>query len=312
MLCYTVNKNDRWENMEYGEFYNNVLLGFRLSRVEFLWGSPFSFAKKAFKAGKKELDLMLKHDGFTSKEKKDSRAYMNGIIDYYRIKDIQKYEIILIGIAIQRYGLTNANTNQEDKLELFDVAYSALQTISTKTVPNKQQLGQMLAEHADTPFPEVVEMVYDYLNKKYTSINSEVSNGNGYVFLSHSSEDIEIVKRIKGSIEKNGIKTWFSEDDIKYGDSYAKAIEDAISKASCFLAILSSNSVQSKWVEKEIDRALNHGVVVIPLLVNDIKLPEAYSFYLTNNQFCRLSNLTTESFDNQMMKIINVIKSTLM
>ncbi|RJX25997.1 MAG: toll/interleukin-1 receptor domain-containing protein [Acholeplasma sp.] len=297
--------------MEYGEFYNTILMGFRLSRIEFLWGSPFPFAKKAFKSGKKELDLMLKQDGFVSKEKKDSHIYMDSVLNYYRSKNIQKYEYILIGIAVQRYSLVKANTNEEDKNELKDIAYSALQTISSKTIKDKQSFAQMLIEHSETEFPDMIEILFDYLNTKPITNNNRNVNSDGYVFISYSTEDAGIVSSIKEVIEKNNIRTWFAQDDIKYGDSYAKAIEDAISKASCFLAILSANSVKSKWVEKEIDRALNHGIIVIPLLINDIKLPDAYTFYLTNSQICKLSNVGNESFENQMMKIVHVIQSTL-
>lgn len=79
-----------------------------------------------------------------------------------------------------------------------------------------------------------------------------------YYFISYSSRDYYFVSRIRDAIESAGIKCWMAPRDIPHGTNYAHIIEVAIKNAQQFVIILSSNSIWSVWVEKELQRAIHH------------------------------------------------------
>ena len=79
-----------------------------------------------------------------------------------------------------------------------------------------------------------------------------------YCFISYSSRDYNFVKRVHDILESNGLKCWMAPMDIPRGTSYPYILENAILNATMFILMLSRNSLQSIWVEKELLRALSH------------------------------------------------------
>ena len=105
-----------------------------------------------------------------------------------------------------------------------------------------------------------------------------------YVFISYKVEDAEDAGWVKSTLEANGIPCWMAPDSIPGGSSYATEIEKAISGCSAFVLILSEKAQGSKWVSKELDRAINHGKRVMPYTLDDAPLKDDFSFYLSNVQ----------------------------
>ncbi|MCR4743722.1 MAG: toll/interleukin-1 receptor domain-containing protein, partial [Lachnospiraceae bacterium] len=105
-----------------------------------------------------------------------------------------------------------------------------------------------------------------------------------YVFLSYSSKDADFMKEIVGLLQSMNIEYWKAPEKIPAGSSYAKEINRAIENCSLFLLVLSQNSQESIWVEKEIDCALNSRRVIIPYNIDNVALVDAFKFYLNNVQ----------------------------
>lgn len=100
----------------------------------------------------------------------------------------------------------------------------------------------------------------------------------GSVFLSHSHEDKEFVRRLAINLTAAGVKVWLDEAEIKIGDSLIRKIEEGISTVEYVAACLSPNSVSSNWVTKELDIAMTKEikgkrVVVLPILIQDCEIP---------------------------------------
>ena len=98
------------------------------------------------------------------------------------------------------------------------------------------------------------------------------------VFLSHSSKDKPRVREIAYFLKENGIYVWIDEAEIKIGDSLIKKITDGISEADYLFAFLSNNSINSAWVQEELEIAMNleiekKKVVVVPILLEDCDIP---------------------------------------
>lgn len=99
------------------------------------------------------------------------------------------------------------------------------------------------------------------------------------IFLSHTSEDKPFVRHLKNDLERHGVtKVWLDEAEIQIGDSLIKKIDEGLKMTKYIGVILSPRSVKSKWVEKELDIAMNREigsgeVVVLPLVMEECEIP---------------------------------------
>ncbi|MGI9060496.1 MAG: toll/interleukin-1 receptor domain-containing protein [Ktedonobacteraceae bacterium] len=75
-------------------------------------------------------------------------------------------------------------------------------------------------------------------------------------FLSYSSTDEHIAKRLHADPQANDVGCWFAPHDLKPGNYVRKEIDQAIHMQDKLLLILSENSVNSGWVDYEVELAL--------------------------------------------------------
>lgn len=76
-----------------------------------------------------------------------------------------------------------------------------------------------------------------------------------HVFLSYSRKDSSIMRRVRDDLRANGLTVWTDEGIEPGSDSWKMNIESAIKEAGCLVAILSPDSVDSRWVRAELDYA---------------------------------------------------------
>ena len=98
------------------------------------------------------------------------------------------------------------------------------------------------------------------------------------IFLSHNYQDKEFVRKLALDLECHGIRVWLDEAELKIGDSLIEKIRDGIDNVNYVAVILSSNSIKSRWVQKEIDVAMTleingNEIKVLPLMLEMCELP---------------------------------------
>src|SRR5689334_10459566 len=89
------------------------------------------------------------------------------------------------------------------------------------------------------------------------------------VFLSHSSLDRAFAIQIAGLLRFHGVAVWFSQTDIVGAQQWHDEIGNALRRCDWFILLLSTNSVGSDWVKRELLFALNehrYAEKIIPLL----------------------------------------------
>lgn len=104
-----------------------------------------------------------------------------------------------------------------------------------------------------------------------------------YTFISHSSDDKETVEFIVNALEQSKIKCWVSTRDIKPG-YYPKQIVNAIRECSIFVVISSEHSNASEHVSNEIERAFDCGKMIIPFMLNNVRLSDEQLYFLARQQ----------------------------
>ncbi len=78
-----------------------------------------------------------------------------------------------------------------------------------------------------------------------------------HVFVSHSQADIDVVRRISTEFVRANVKVWYDMIKLGPGDELSPAIFEAIDAAEVFVILASPGSLQSMWVQRELEYALS-------------------------------------------------------
>jgi len=128
------------------------------------------------------------------------------------------------------------------------------------------------------------------------------------VFISHSSADKErFVREFARRLEMEGISVWYDDWEIKPGDSLTqKLFQEGLGKAKALIAVISKNSIKSKWVQEELNRASYKRVGgkfrVIPIILDDCPIPESVKGLV----WIKISDLS--NYEDVFTKIVSTLK----
>ncbi|MFL7870003.1 MAG: toll/interleukin-1 receptor domain-containing protein [Anaerolineales bacterium] len=93
------------------------------------------------------------------------------------------------------------------------------------------------------------------------------------VFISYSRKDIAFARRLAGDLEKAGFDVWWDISDLKGGDDWVRFIPAAIEASQYFVVLLSPNSIQSEWVEREYSYAIRLRKKIVPAMIKSCEVP---------------------------------------
>ena len=75
-------------------------------------------------------------------------------------------------------------------------------------------------------------------------------------FISYSSADSNFAGRLYEDLQARGIRCWYAPDRMSIGDRIRDTIKQSIRLHDKVIVVLSENSIQSNWVEDEVETAL--------------------------------------------------------
>jgi len=128
------------------------------------------------------------------------------------------------------------------------------------------------------------------------------------IFLSHSHADKSFVNKLARDLRRPGYFVWTDDAEIKIGDSLIQKIREGIDKVAYVGAVISHSSIDSEWVKKELDIAMNQEiegrkVKVLPLLLDDVELPnflkgKRYADFRDNRRYKKSLNEIKKRLDD--------------
>jgi hypothetical protein len=118
-------------------------------------------------------------------------------------------------------------------------------------------------------------------------LNAKAFEGNS-CFISYSGKDRNFVEKLNADLQKEGVRCWFAPEEMKMGDESRQRINQQIRIHEKLLIVLSEFSIESAWIKKEVEAALEeehhrNGSVLFPIRLDDSSL-EGEKKWLVNLQ----------------------------
>jgi hypothetical protein len=128
---------------------------------------------------------------------------------------------------------------------------------------------------------------------------------NPVIFLSYSSRDREFAERIYSGLTQSGLRLWIDRINLTAGESLITSISNAVASSQFVLAILSPDSVNSGWVQHELQLAMTvqtegSGLLVIPLVHRPVEIPP----FLRSKLYIDFSS---QPFDTAFQKLLQAL-----
>lgn len=94
------------------------------------------------------------------------------------------------------------------------------------------------------------------------------------IFVSHSTKDLALARTLRFLLDCYGIEAYITEEEPEPGAYLPEKLQRAIQNSNCVVVLWTLNAARSVWVAWEIERALEMGKLVIPLLQREAGPPE--------------------------------------
>ncbi len=101
------------------------------------------------------------------------------------------------------------------------------------------------------------EIQFDELLERLLAIRNQEKIVFYSCFISYSHQDRQFARKLFSALQKHGIRCWFDEHDLKPGDTIGEKIERGIGLTDKILLCCSENSLNSWWVENELESAFH-------------------------------------------------------
>jgi len=139
-----------------------------------------------------------------------------------------------------------ARTDLSDATGLDQVIHRGPSSLDDDTIRRSRRLPASFLRGVGLP-EEVIE--------EYRSI-LEDSKGLPSCFISYSTADEEFSERLYSDLQAHGVRCWYAPHDLQIGATTRVALDKAIQATEKVILILSTNSVRSSWVAKEVETTL--------------------------------------------------------
>ncbi|MYM97498.1 toll/interleukin-1 receptor domain-containing protein [Duganella vulcania] len=127
------------------------------------------------------------------------------------------------------------------------------------------------------------------------------------VFLSHSHVDKVFADAICHRLEAADIRCWVAPRDIRPGGDWAEAIIDAMDKARMLVLIFSASSNNSPQVRREVERAVNKGLMVLPFRIENVPLSKSLEYFISTQHWLDAITGDLEDHLNQLCRSVAML-----
>ncbi len=110
------------------------------------------------------------------------------------------------------------------------------------------------------------------------------------IFISHSSTDALMAKKICNLLEQNRIECFIAPRDIRSGHEYAEEIVSGIDGSKAIVLLMSKASNASPHVLREVERAVSKNIPILVYKLEDVELSKSLEYFLMTHQWINQKN----------------------
>jgi len=127
------------------------------------------------------------------------------------------------------------------------------------------------------------------------------------VFISYSRRDQEFVTRLASDLNAQVAGVWFDQSAIQMGENWHDEIMQGISECKAFLSVLSPDAAESKYVHEEVNKALELGKTIFPILYRHAKWTGEFESLVKEIQTL---DLRSGSYTDNLQKLVDGLIET--
>jgi len=125
------------------------------------------------------------------------------------------------------------------------------------------------------------------------------------VFISYADPDKPIADAVCSTLERKEVRCWIAPRDILPGEIWGKAIIEAIHGSSVMVVVFSSKSNESQQVMREVERAVNQGLVIIPFRIEAVLPSENMEYFLSSTHWL---DAMTPPLESHIQSLVDTVQ----
>jgi hypothetical protein len=133
------------------------------------------------------------------------------------------------------------------------------------------------------PTQKAARLVGSVWQTKDQFMNKDRGSNKMKAFLSYTSRDANLARRVAEMLRIREVDVWFDQRDLRPGDPLGSALVSGISAVDYFVILITEASAHSNWVQFEvgnaIQRAVEAGLRLIPLVFDNAQVPNVLAAY---------------------------------
>ncbi|MEP7134028.1 MAG: toll/interleukin-1 receptor domain-containing protein [Chloroflexota bacterium] len=122
------------------------------------------------------------------------------------------------------------------------------------------------------------------------------------IFISYSRRDTEFVARLASDLDAHVAGVWFDQSTIQLGQNWHDEIMEGIRECKAFILVLSPDAAESKYVREEVNKALELGKTIFPILYRPGKWNDEFEALVKNVQTL---DLRSGSYTDNFQKLVD-------
>ena len=125
------------------------------------------------------------------------------------------------------------------------------------------------------------------------------------VFISYSSKDKRVADAVCAALEAEGVRCWIAPRDVLPSVPYGEAIIEALNETSLLVLIFTAHSNTSRHVMREVERAVNKGIAVIPFRVEDVPPTPSMEYFISSDHWL---DALTPPLEGHIRKLVETVR----
>ncbi len=100
------------------------------------------------------------------------------------------------------------------------------------------------------------------------------------VFISYSHHDKAVADAVCATLEQHQVRCWIAPRDVVAGEEWGKSIVEAIHSCRVLVLVFSANANDSPQICREIERAVNRSVIIVPFRIEDVLPTKSLEYFM--------------------------------